>query len=276
MKERSYKWWLLAFLFVTFILEQGTRQVYNAALPQIRLDFLSYGVTDTQLGMVGTVFGAVFGICLVGSGLAADFIGRKRVLVVGTLLFSLGVFGSGFAEGLACLLVCYGVLNAMGQCCIAPPCYSLISQYHGLDTRSTAMTIFQSAVYIGVIVSSVFAGGLAESGDGGWRWAFWISGGLGIAWAAALQADGPVVICLTRQTVQNLPIEPAKIDVAKGAYVASEDADFDTIIMATGSEVGLAINAAELLRAQGKKIRVVSMLLCPRMSASFAISCFTA
>ena len=42
MKDRSYKWWLLAFLFVTFILEQGTRQVYNAALPQIRLDFLSY------------------------------------------------------------------------------------------------------------------------------------------------------------------------------------------------------------------------------------------
>lgn len=188
VKDRSYKWWLLAFLFVTFILEQGTRQVYNVALPQIRLDFLSYGVTDTQLGMVGTVFGAVFGICLVGSGLAADFIGRKRVLVAGTLLFSLGVFGSGFAEGLACLLVCYGVLNAMGQCCIAPPCYSLISQYHGLDTRSTAMTIFQSAVYIGVIVSSAFAGGLAESGDGGWRRAFWISGGLGIVWAIALQA----------------------------------------------------------------------------------------
>ena len=187
MREKDYKWWLLAFLFVTFFLEQGTRQVYNAALPQIRLDFLKYGVTDVQLGAVGTVFGAVFGFALVGSGLAADFIGRKRVLVVGTLLFSLGVFFSGFATGLACLLACYGVMNALGQCCVAPPCYSLISQHHGLDTRSTAMAIFQSAVYLGVILSSLFAGRLAEMGEGCWRWAFWLMGGFGVVWAVVMQ-----------------------------------------------------------------------------------------
>ena len=83
----KYKWFLLVFLFVTFFLEQGTRQIYSAVLPQIKLDFLEYGVNDTQLGMVGTVFGAVFGLSLVGSGLAADFIGRKRVLVVFRMLF---------------------------------------------------------------------------------------------------------------------------------------------------------------------------------------------
>ena len=187
MRDKSYKWWLLAFLFVTFILEQGTRQIYNAALPQIKLDFLKYGVTDAQLGMVGTVFGAVFGFTLIGSGLASDFIGRKRVLVVGTLLFSASVLLSGFAAGLACMVVFYGVLNAMGQCCVAPPCYSLISQYHGSDTRSTAMAIFQSAVYVGVILSSVFAGNLSEMGEGGWRWAFWILGGVGVLWALVMQ-----------------------------------------------------------------------------------------
>jgi MFS family permease len=47
--------------------------------------------------MVGTVFGAVFGLALVASGLAADMLGRKRVLVAGTLLFSVGILGSGFA-----------------------------------------------------------------------------------------------------------------------------------------------------------------------------------
>ena len=186
LKDKSYKWWLLAFLFVTFFLEQGTRQIYNAALPQIRLDFLANGVTDTQLGMVGTVFSAVFGLSLVGSGLAADFFGRKRVLVLGTALFSLGVFGSGFAAGLGLMMLMYGVLNAAGQCCIAPPCYSLISQYHD-RTRSVAMSIFQSAVYIGLILSSVFAGALAEMGAGGWRWAFWLMGGAGLVWALVMQ-----------------------------------------------------------------------------------------
>jgi len=185
-KRDSYKWLLLAFLFVTFFLEQGTRQIYNAALPQIKLDFAALGVTDTQLGLVGTVFSAVFGLSLVGSGLAADFFGRKRVLVLGTLLFSLGVLGSGFAMGLGLMMAMYGVLNALGQCCVAPPCYSLISQYHE-KTRSIAMTIFQSAVYLGVILSSLFAGRLSEMGEGVWRWAFWILGGLGILWAGAMQ-----------------------------------------------------------------------------------------
>ena len=70
MLKKNYKWWLLVFLFVTFFLEQGTRQIYNAVLPQVKIDFLKYGVSDAQLGMVGTIFGTVFGFSLVGSGLA--------------------------------------------------------------------------------------------------------------------------------------------------------------------------------------------------------------
>ena len=182
----GYKWWLLAFLFVTFFLERCARQVYNATLPQIKADFAVLGVTNTQLGVVGSVFGAVFGMSLIGSGLAADFIGRKRTIVVGALLFSVGVLVSGFAHGLIVMVIFYGVINAIGQCCIAPPSYSLISQYHDNTTRSTAMSIFQSAVYAGMIISSVSAGKLASMGEGGWRHAFWILGGLGIAWTVVM------------------------------------------------------------------------------------------
>ena len=197
MGGHMYKWWLLAFLFVTYFLEQGARQIYNATLPQIKADFAALGVTNTQLGVVGTVFGAVFGLSLVGSGLAADFIGRKRTLVVGTLLFSIGVLVSGFAHGLFLMVAFYGVVNAIGQCCVAPPSYSLISQYHDNTTRSTAMSIFQSAVYAGIIISSASAGKLASMGDGGWRHAFWLFGGIGIAWAVVMQLfmrDTPQVV----------------------------------------------------------------------------------
>ena len=48
--------------------------------------------------------------------------------------------------------------------------------------------------------------------------------------------------------------------VAKGAYVVYEnEADFDTILIATGSEVNLAVSAAKELASQGEKVRVVSM-----------------
>ncbi|MDD5727172.1 MAG: transketolase [Victivallales bacterium] len=80
------------------------------------------------------------------------------------------------------------------------------------------------------------------------------------AWAAALKADGPVAILLTRQNLDPLPPELAKnIDLAKGAYVLSDEADFDMIIMASGSEVNLALQVAEAVRAGGTKVRIVSM-----------------
>ena len=71
--------------------------------------------------------------------------------------------------------------------------------------------------------------------------------------------DRPTSIVLTRQ---NLPIlENSSFEkVAKGAYVVYETAaDFDTILIATGSEVALAIDVARELEKDGSKLRVVSM-----------------
>ena len=71
--------------------------------------------------------------------------------------------------------------------------------------------------------------------------------------------DKPTSIVLTRQ---NLPIlENSSFEkVAKGAYVVYETAeDFDTILIATGSEVALAIDVARELEKDGRKVRVVSM-----------------
>ncbi|MEZ7741739.1 transketolase [Gemella sp. 20925_1_85] len=71
--------------------------------------------------------------------------------------------------------------------------------------------------------------------------------------------DRPTSIVLTRQ---NLPIlENSSFEnVAKGAYVVYEtSADFDTILIATGSEVALAIDVARELEKDGAKVRVVSM-----------------
>ena len=80
------------------------------------------------------------------------------------------------------------------------------------------------------------------------------------AWAAALKADGPVALLLTRQNLNPYDEETAKkVDVSRGAFVVSDDEDFDLILLATGSEVGLALESAELLRAEGVKVRVVSM-----------------
>ena len=80
------------------------------------------------------------------------------------------------------------------------------------------------------------------------------------AWAAALQARGPVALFLTRQNMENIPADLIpSIDVARGGYVLSDEPGFEILIIATGSELMLACHAAELLRAEGRRIRVVSL-----------------
>jgi transketolase len=80
------------------------------------------------------------------------------------------------------------------------------------------------------------------------------------AWKFAVQHEtGPSVIVLSRQKLPFLG--ERKADVAKGAYVLVEPAGTpDLILIASGSEVALARDAAKLLEAKGTKTRVVSMV----------------
>ena len=77
------------------------------------------------------------------------------------------------------------------------------------------------------------------------------------AWKFAIGHKGPTAIVLSRQKVPFLGARDAA--VSKGAYVLSGAASPDLILIATGSEVSLALETAKLLEAQGTKTRVVSM-----------------
>jgi transketolase len=83
------------------------------------------------------------------------------------------------------------------------------------------------------------------------------------AWACALERkDGPSEIILSRQKVDEPPVAVRAEDAARGAYVLMKENGGgapDVIVMATGSEVGVAVEAAKALTAEGKKVRVVSM-----------------
>jgi transketolase len=78
------------------------------------------------------------------------------------------------------------------------------------------------------------------------------------SWKFAIAHHGPTALVLSRQKVPFLGARQA--DVARGAYVIhGAEAQPDVVLLATGSEVSLAIDAAKLLEAQGTAARVVSM-----------------
>jgi len=82
------------------------------------------------------------------------------------------------------------------------------------------------------------------------------------AWKFILEyGGGPVAICLTRQAVKTLDQQKygSAAGVSKGAYVLIKPDNPDVLLLATGSEVGIAVEAAEKLAVENIKAQVVSM-----------------
>ena len=169
MRKIDYKWVMLLIVSMAYFLAQGTRLIYAAVLPQIKAEFAAGGITDAQLGLVGSCFTLIFGLMMPFAGIFADIIVHDGL----------------FAAGLGMLLLSYGIMNAIGQA-LMPPCNSsLIGQLH-TDTRGTAFSIYQAAIYLGIVVCSILSGRMAESGEGGWRAAFWIFGAIAVVWAVVM------------------------------------------------------------------------------------------
>ena len=83
-----------------------------------------------------------------------------------------------------------------------------------------------------------------------------------VAWKAAIERkEGPSALIFTRQNLQQQPRNAEQLaDIARGGYILKDCTGTpDLIFIATGSEVELAVKAAEVLEAEGKKVRVVSM-----------------
>ena len=82
------------------------------------------------------------------------------------------------------------------------------------------------------------------------------------AWRAGLERrSGPTALCLSRQNLPHQPRSAAQLEaVARGGYVLREaEGEPEVVLMGTGSELALAVEAAEALTAEGRRVRVVSM-----------------
>jgi transketolase len=83
-----------------------------------------------------------------------------------------------------------------------------------------------------------------------------------VAWKAAVERkDGPAALVFSRQNLDFFARTPEQVaNIAKGGYVLVDSVgEPEAILIATGSEVGVTVKAAEALKAKGKNIRVVSM-----------------
>jgi transketolase len=82
-----------------------------------------------------------------------------------------------------------------------------------------------------------------------------------LAWTLALERRGPSALVLTRQALPQQPRTPAQLEaIRRGGYVLIEgSATPECVVIATGSEVGIAAQAVNSLNGSGRRVRLVSM-----------------
>ncbi len=175
-----YKWEVLLILWMAYLLNQGDRQVFNTVLPAIR-DALN--LTDTSVGLIATIFNLFYAVMVPVGGWAGDRFSRKWVTTVSIIFWSVATMFTGLATSFFWLVVLRSVATGGGEAMFGPANYSLLGQYH-TDTRARAMSIHQTAYYVGVILAGWLAGVIADSL--GWKYSFIIFGAAGVVWGAVM------------------------------------------------------------------------------------------
>ena len=174
-KKSWYKWEVLGLLWVAYLLNQADRQVFNVVLPLIREDL---GLSDVAVGSIATIFNLFYAVLVPIGGYVGDKASRKWIVTASVLFWSGATMLTGLSSGFMMLVIMRSLATGGGEAFFGPANYSLIADYHDEKTRATAMSIHQTAYYIGIIISGYLAGIVGEMW--GWRSAFYIFGGVGV------------------------------------------------------------------------------------------------
>ena len=198
-----YKWAVLGLLWMAYLLNQADRQVFNTVLPQIR-DTLN--LTDVSVGWIATIFNLFFALMVPFGGWAGDRLSKKWITTLSILFWSVATMFTGFAGGFLTLILFRSIATGGGEALFSPSCTALLAQYH-TETRARAMSLHQTAYYVGIILSGFLAGLIADKM--GWRWSFCIFGSVGVVWGLVMMLflkDKP------KEAKETLPEKPRFLD----------------------------------------------------------------
>jgi EmrB/QacA subfamily drug resistance transporter len=150
--------------------------IVNIALPSMERDF---GVATSVVQWVVTGYAIAFSGLLILGGRAADMLGRRRIFIVGLIVFSLASLAGGLA-GDPVLLVASRIVQGAGAALVAPAALSLITTSFPPGPRRTrAIGLYGSMASVGFVAGQVLGGVLVEWTS--WRAVFLVNVPVGLA-----------------------------------------------------------------------------------------------
>lgn len=169
-----YKWYVVAMLWWISFFNYADRQAIFSVFPLLEKEM---GLSPVELGLLGSAFAWTYGLAAPLAGYVVDRVRRKTAILAGLHVWSLICALTALSRNFRHLLF-FRAAEGLGETFYYPASMSLISDYHGKATRSRAMGLHQTSVYIGTIGGGFFAGLIGQ--HYGWRWSFVVFGGLGI------------------------------------------------------------------------------------------------
>ncbi len=171
----SRRWLALALLLTSQFMVILDASVVNVALPSIQQDL---GFSASGLQWVVNAYVIAFGGLLLLGGRVADLLGRRRMFVAGTLLFTVASLAAGLANSDA-VLIAARALQGVGAAIVAPAALSLITTtFTEPGERNKALGIYGAVAGAGGAVGVLLSGVLTDVA--GWPWVFYINIPVGV------------------------------------------------------------------------------------------------
>lgn len=175
-----YKWGVVAMLWFVCFFNYADRQSLYSVFPTLEEEF---GFSKAQLGLIGSAFMWVYAFGAPFAGFIGDRVRRKDLILGGCIFWSLITALTGWCQRLWDF-VAVRALEGFGETFYFPASMSLVSDYHDRTTRSRAMSLHQSSVYIGTIGGGWLGAWFAA--EHGWRMGFYFFGLMGLVLALVL------------------------------------------------------------------------------------------
>lgn len=197
---RQTRWRVALFLALAAALNYADRASLSAVLPALRTDL---GISDVQMGLLGSVFLWSYAIGSPIAGSLADRFSRTRMVVTSLVAWSAVTALMGAANGFPMLLALRFALGVT-ECLFLPAAIALIADYHGPSSRARALSFISIGVNSGMILGGSFSGYMAEHHS--WRTGFWVLGLGGVALALLAKPIVPRSPPAPRPTAQRASV----------------------------------------------------------------------
>ena len=172
--DENRKWWTLGALAFALFMIMLDNTVVNVALPSIQRDL---GIGLSELEWTVNAYALTFAVLMLSGGKLADFLGRRRVFLLGLALFTLSSLICGLATS-GGTLIGARTLQGVGAALMLPATLSIISATFPPRQRGLAIGIWAGVSAMALAIGPLIGGLITEHID--WSWIFFVNVPIGV------------------------------------------------------------------------------------------------